>query len=178
MALVIVGLVIGAKALLRKNQKARYTWHSFLLKLPVFGKLMKKINITRFTRTLGSLLSSGVAVLEAMDIASSVLRNEVFKEEIKEASQKVQNGSTLSEPLQNSKVFSIMVSQMIAVGEDTGTLDKILLKLTTFYQKEVDHTVNNLSSLLEPVMMIIIGAGAGFIVISIITPIYSMADLF
>lgn len=178
LAIVIVGLVIGAKALLKKNQKARYAWHSFLLKLPVFGKLMKKINITRFTRTLGSLLSSGVAVLEAMDIASSVLRNEVFKKEIKVASQKVQDGSNLSEPLQNSKVFSIMVSQMIAVGEDTGTLDKILLKLTTFYQKEVDHTVNNLSNLLEPVMMIVIGAGAGFIVISIITPIYSMADLF
>ncbi|MBW6431627.1 type II secretion system F family protein [Patescibacteria group bacterium] len=177
-AIVIAGLVIGVRILLKKNLKARYSWHSFLLKLPVFGKLMKKINITRFTRTLGSLLSSGVAVLEAMEIASSVLRNEVFKKEIKEASKKVQNGSTLSEPLQNSKVFSIMVSQMIAVGEDTGTLDKILLKLTTFYQKEVDHTVNNLSSLLEPVMMIIIGAGAGFIVISIITPIYSMADLF
>jgi type IV pilus assembly protein PilC len=178
MAIALFGAFTGAKMMLRKNQKVRYAWHSFLLKLPVFGKLIKKINITRFTRTLGSLLSSGVAVLEAMEIASSVLRNEVFKKEIKDAAQKVQDGSSLSEPLQNSKVFSIMVSQMIAVGEDTGTLDKILLKLTNFYQKEVDHTVTNLSNLLEPVMMILIGAGAGFIVISIITPIYSMADLF
>lgn len=172
------GLFFGARFLLKQNIKIRYMWHSVLLKIPVFGKLIKKINITRFTRTLGSLLSSGVAVLEAIDISSNILKNEVFKKEIKEASDKVQNGSSLSEPLKESKVFPIMVSQMIAVGEDTGTIDKVLLKLTNFYQKEVDHTVKNLSSLLEPVMMIIIGAGAGFIVISIITPIYSMADLF
>lgn len=173
-----VGLFLGTRFLIKTNPKIRYKWHSILNKAPVFGKLIKKINITRFTRTLGALLSSGVAVLEAIEISANILKNEVFKKEIKEAATKIEDGSTLSEPLKKSKVFPIMVSQMIAVGEDTGTLDKILLKLTSFYQKEVDHTIKNLSSLLEPIMMIIIGIGAGFVVISVITPIYTMTTLF
>lgn len=176
--IVFVGLVFGLRMLIKKNINVRYAWHSFINKVPVFGKLIKKINITRFTRTLGSLLSSGVAVLEAIDISENVLRNEVFKKEIRAAAIKIKDGSSLSEPFRTSKVFPNMVSQMIAVGEDTGTLDKILLKLTSFYQKEVDHTIKNLSSLLEPIMMIIIGIGAGFVVISIITPIYTMTTLF
>jgi type IV pilus assembly protein PilC len=177
-ATAVIGAFFGARFAVKKNLKIRYLWHSLLMKLPVIGKFIKKINITRFTRTLGSLLSSGVAVLEAIDVSANILKNEVFRKEIKDAAAKVKDGSTIAEPLRTSKVFPVMVSQMIAVGEDTGTLDKILLKLTSFYQKEVDHTVKNLSSLLEPIMMIIIGAGAGFVVISIITPIYSMTTLF
>lgn len=176
--LFFVALFFAAGSVLRKNKKIRYSWHLFLIKIPIFGKLIKKINITRFTRTLGSLLSSGVAVLEAIDISTEVLKNEVFKKEIQEAAVKIKGGSTIAEPLKNSRVFPVMVPQMIAVGEDTGTLDKILLKLTGFYQKEVDHTIKNLSSLLEPIMMIIIGIGAGFVIISIITPIYTMTTLF
>ncbi len=175
---VFVAFIFAAVSALRKNKKLRYSWHLFLVKMPVFGKLMKKVNITRFTRTLGSLLSSGVAVLEAIDISSGVLKNEVFKKEIREAAIKIKDGSTIAEPLKTSKVFPAMVPQMIAVGEDTGTLDKILLKLTGFYQKEVDHTIKNLSSLLEPIMMIVIGIGVGFVIVSIITPIYTMTTLF
>ncbi len=173
-----LGAFFGLRFLIKNNLKARYAWHNLLMKAPVIGKFIKKINITRFTRTLGSLLSSGVAILEAIDVSANVLKNEVFRKEIKETAAKIKDGSTVADPLRNSKVFPVMVSQMIAVGEDTGTLDKILMKLTNFYQKEVDHTVKNLSSLLEPIMMIIIGAGAGFVVISIITPIYSMTTLF
>lgn len=176
--ILLVTAVMGVRFVIKKNQGVRLFWHSILNKVPIFGKLAKKINVTRFTRTLGSLLASGVSVLEAIDVAENILKNEVFKKEIQEAAKKIKDGSSLSEPFKSSKVFPIMVSQMIAVGEDTGTLDKILLKLTSFYQKEVDHTIKNLSSLLEPIMMIVIGIGAGFIVISIITPIYSMTNLF
>lgn len=176
--LLIVGFVFGIRTLIKRNYKFRYGWHRTLIWIPVFGKLIKKINIARFTRTLGSLLNSGVTVLESLKISADVLKNEIFKKEINDAADKVSNGSSLAEPLKTSKVFPTIVPQMIAVGEETGTLDKILGKLTDFYQNEVDHTVKNLSSLIEPMMMIIIGFGVGFIVISVITPLYSMSNLF
>lgn len=178
---IVVGLVaaiFGLRTLLKKNYNARFTWHKVLLKMPVFGKLMQKINISRFTRTLGSLLNSGVTVLDSLNISGDVLKNEVFKKEVAEATDKVKNGSLLGETLKTSKVFPIIVPQMISVGEQTGTLDKILDKLTVFYQNEVDHTVKNLSSLLEPMIMILIGFGVGFIVMAVITPMYSMMNLF
>jgi type IV pilus assembly protein PilC len=173
-----IGLIVGFRMAVKKNYKFRYGWHAFLIKTPVFGKLMKKINISRFTRTLSSLLSAGVTVLEALKISSDVLANEVFKKEIDAAAEKVKNGTQLGEALKASKLFPIIVPQMISVGEETGTLDKILEKLTHFYQNEIDHTVKNLSSLMEPMIMILLGFGVGFIVIAIITPIYSMANTF
>jgi type IV pilus assembly protein PilC len=175
---IILSAIYGVRTLIKKNYKVRYAWHRGLTSIPVFGKLIKKINIARFTRTLGSLLNSGVTVLESLKISGEVLNNEVFKKEIRDAAEKVSNGSALADPLKESKVFPMIVPQMIAVGEETGTLDKILGKLTAFYQNEVDHTVKNLSSLIEPMMMIIIGFGVGFIVISVITPLYSMGNLF
>lgn len=174
----LIAFFIFARRVIKKNPEVRYHWHQFLLKIPVIGKLIKKLNIARFTRTLGSLMTSGVTVLEAMEVSSDAIQNEVFKREIKEAAEKVKNGSELAEPLKTSKVFPIIVPSMIAVGEETGTMDTILKKLSDFYEKEVDNTVKNLSSLLEPMMMIIIGLGVGFIVISIITPIYQMSTLF
>lgn len=177
-AVVLLVLVFGSRALIKNNKDIKYIWHTFLLKIPVFGKFSKKVNITRFTRTLSSLLGSGVAVLEALEISSNTLSNEVFKKEIKMAAEKVKGGNNLSETLKKSKIFPTMVTQMISVGEETGTMDDILAKLTSFYEKEVDHTVGNLSSLLEPIIMILMGLGTGFIVISVISPIYQMSNLF
>lgn len=176
--IILVGSVLGFRYALKTNYKFRYGWHFLLLKMPIFGKTAKKVNVARFTRTLGSLLASGVAVIEALQISADTLTNEVFKKEIIEVARKVEDGSSIAEPLKKSKIFPVMVPHMISVGEDTGTLDKTLLKVTDFYEKEVDHTVKNLSSILEPLLMIIIGAGAGFIVISVITPIYQMTTLF
>jgi type IV pilus assembly protein PilC len=173
----LIAAIIGLRVLIKRSYRFRYGWHGLLLKTPIFGKLIKKINIARFTRTLGSLLNSGVAVLEALKISGDVLKNEVFKKEIADASEKVENGASLGETLKNSKIFPVIVPQMISIGEQTGSLDKILEKLTTFYQKEVDQTVKNLSSLLEPMIMIIIGFGVGFIVIAVITPMYSMMSV-
>lgn len=177
-AIGIFAAIYGFRQLIRRNPKARFTWHAFLNKIPIFGKIIKKVNVVRFTRTLGSLLSSGVTILEALKITSETLQNEVFKKEVLTVAEKVKNGSGMAEPLKSSKVFPAIVSQMISVGEETGTLDEILLKVTEFYEKEVDNIVKNLSNLIEPLMMIFIGVGVGFIVISIITPIYQMTNLF
>jgi type IV pilus assembly protein PilC len=179
--LVIIGIVAAIFAFrrtLKKNQKFRYVWHSVLLRIPIFGKVAKKLNVARFTRTLGSLLSSGVTVIEALQISADTLTNEVFKKEILATASKVEDGSSVAEPLKKSKIFPKMVPHMISVGEETGTLDKTLLKVTDFYEKEVDNTIKNLSSILEPLIMIVIGLGTGFIVISVITPIYQMSTLF
>lgn len=177
-AIIGAGSVYGIKMLLRENLKVRFAWHVVLLNLPVFGKIIRKVNIARFTRTLGSLLSSGVTVLEALETTGGTIQNEVFKKVILDSAEKVKNGSSLAEPLKKSKVFPFIVPQMIAVGEETGTMDVILSKLASFYDKEIDNTVKNLSSLIEPLMMILIGVCVGFIVISIISPIYSMTNLF
>ncbi len=174
----LVGSVVGFRTLLVKNKNVRYGWHKMLLKIPIFGQLMSKVNITRFTRTFGSLLSSGVNVLEAMKISANTIQNEVFKTDILKAADDVKNGVTIAEALKKTKNFPVILAEMIAVGEETGSLDNILDKVTSFYQKEVDGTIKNLSSLVEPLMMIIIGVGVGTIVVAVIQPVYSMTNLF
>ena len=179
--IILIGLVLfvfGIRRLIKMNDRFRYGWHYGMLRVPVFGKTVKKVNVTRFTRTFGSLLTSGVPVIESLQTAADTLNNEVFKRELYAVAKKVEDGSSVAEPLKNSKIFPSMVPHMIAVGEETGTLDKTLLKVTDFFEKEVDNTIKNLSSILEPILMIIIGLGAGFIVISVITPIYQMTTLF
>lgn len=174
----LVAIIYGYRRALKTNVKFRYFIHLAILKTPIFGKIVKKVNISRITRTFGSLLSSGVAVLEALKVTADAVQNEVYKKELRVVAEKVKNGSTIAEPLKKSKFFPMIVSQMISVGEETGTLDKILKKLTDFYEREVDNTVKSLSSIVEPLMMIIIGVMVGFIVISVISPIYQMSNLF
>lgn len=176
--ILLVAAVVGFRTLITKNKNVRYAWHKVLLKIPVFGKLMSKVNITRFTRTFGSLLASGVNVLEAMKISANTIQNEVFKTDILKAADDVKNGVTIAEALKKTKNFPVILAEMIAVGEETGSLDNILDKVTSFYQKEVDGTIKNLSSLVEPLMMIIIGVGVGTIVVAVIQPVYSMTNLF
>jgi type IV pilus assembly protein PilC len=180
MAVVLVGIAFGARALVHNNPTIRYWWHFIILKIPLsIGKLAKQINTVRFTRTLGSLLTSGVTVLEALEITADTVPNDVFKKEIRAAAEKVKNGSTLAEPIKGSRVvFDPIVAQMISVGEETGSLDKILLKVTTFYEREVENKVNNLETLIQPLLMMLIGAGVGFIIISVVQPIYSISNLF
>ncbi|MDD5693190.1 MAG: type II secretion system F family protein [Patescibacteria group bacterium] len=152
--------------------------HKFLLKIPVFGKLIKKVNIAHFARTLGSLLSSGVNVQDALNIVADSTTNLVFKEAIEKTAQKVQNGQTIAENIKNYSVFPALVSQMVAVGEETGSLDSILEKVANFYDREVDNITKNLTVLLEPMIMVFIGILVGYMIISIITPIYTMTNMF
>jgi type IV pilus assembly protein PilC len=155
----------------------RHFLHKLLLKVPVIGTLSTKINVARITRTLGSLLSSGVGVVEALDIVGDSTDNLLFKEAVRKASEKVKNGSTIAETLKNFKVFPILVPQMIAVGEETGSLDIILKKVADFYDSEVENITRNLTTLLEPLIMIVIGLMVGYVIVAIITPIYSMTNM-
>lgn len=155
----------------------RHAIHTFILKVPVIGVLTTKINVARITRTLGSLVSSGVGVVEALDIVADSTENLLFKEAIVKASDKVKNGSTIAETLKLYKVFPILVPQMIAVGEETGSLDVILKKVADFYDSEVENITRNLTTLLEPLIMILIGLMVGYFIVAIITPIYTMTDM-
>jgi type IV pilus assembly protein PilC len=176
--IIIVVAIFAFRWSLKHVFKFRLFIHKFLLRVPVFGKLIKKVNIARFARTLGSLLSSGVNVQDALEIVANSTNNLVFKEAIEKTMQKVQNGATIAENLKNFPVFPVLVPQMIAVGEDTGSLDEILKKVANFYDREVDNMTNNLTVLLEPMIMVFIGIMVGYLIISIITPIYSMTNMF
>lgn len=178
LAIGIAIFIFGWRYMLKNNSKFRYIIHLGLLKMPMVGKkVINKLNVTRFAGTLSSLLSSGVTVLEALEVAGDSLTNEVYRKNIKTAAEKVKNGSGLSEALKASNIFPMIVIQMIAVGEETGTLDKILEKLSTFYQKEVSNTVSNLASILEPMIMVVVGLLVAFLVFAIMMPIYSMTDM-
>jgi type IV pilus assembly protein PilC len=151
--------------------------HAFLLKVPVIGNLTTKLNIARSTRTLGSLLTSGVSVVESLQIIADSTQNLIFREAFEKTAEKVKNGSSIADVLKTYKIFPALVPQMIAVGEETGSLDVILGKIADFYDNDVDNITTNLSTLLEPMIMIIIGIMVGYFIIAIITPIYSMTNL-
>lgn len=145
------------------------------LRLPVVGDLIRKAAVAKFTRTLGTLISSGVPILEGLYIVSKTAGNKIVEEAILQARQSITEGKTVAEPLGQTKVFPPMVVQMIAVGETTGALDAMLSKIADFYDEEVDTAVGALTSMLEPLMMVFLGVVIGFIVISMYLPIFSMA---
>jgi type IV pilus assembly protein PilC len=176
--IVIAAIVFTFRYALKHIRPFRLIIHRFLLKIPVSGKLIKKINIARFARTLGSLLGSGVGVAESLEIISKSTNNLLFKEAVEKTTERVRNGVTIAESLKSYPIFPVLVPQMIAVGEETGSLDTILKKIATFYDREVDNMTKNLTVLLEPMMMIFIGILVGYMIISIITPIYSMTNEF
>jgi len=151
-------------------------WHNLFLTAPLLGPVMRKIAVARFTRTLGTLLSSGVAILEAMDIVSRAAGNVLISDAIDQTSDKVREGKTMAEPLMATGAFPSMVVQMIGVGEQTGALDQMLNKIADFYEEEVDVAVGALTSLLEPIMMVVIGGIVGVILIAMYLPIFGMAD--
>lgn len=176
-ASIFAGIYFGFRYLLTHVTSFRRTMHVILLKTPVIGNLSTKINVARITRTLGSLISSGVAVDEALDIVADSCQNLLFKEAVEKASERVKNGSTIADTLKGFKIFPDLVSQMISVGEETGSLDVILKKVADFYDSEVSNITKNLTTLLEPLIMIVIGILVGYVIISIITPIYTMTDM-
>lgn len=174
----VVLFIILTRYIIKKYYKIRRGLHSFLLHLPILGKASKKLNIARFARTFGVLLASGISIIETLNIVSEATSNILFKEEIKETAKKVKDGTPIAQTIEGSKNFPILVSQMISVGEETGTLSDILLKIADFYEKEMDNMIKNLTSLLEPLMMLMIGSMIGFIMISIIKPIYQLTNMF
>ncbi len=148
----------------------------FMLKTPIFGDLIRKASVAKFTRTLGTLLSSGVPLLDGLTICAKTSGNKVIEEALVNARVSISGGKTIAEPLTQSQVFPKMVTHMIAVGESTGALDAMLGKIADFYEDEVDQAVASLTSLLEPIMMVFLGIVIGFIVIAMYLPIFTMAS--
>jgi len=161
----------------RKTEKGRLLSDRMSLKLPVFGILLRKVAIAKFSRTLSTMVASGVPILESMQIVARTAGNKVVENAILKARESISQGKTIVEPLRESGVFPGMVTQMISVGEATGELDKMLEKIADFYDEEVDRAVDALTSMLEPVMMVVLGSIIGAIVISMYLPIFQMAGV-
>ncbi len=171
----IIGGVIGMKKYYA-TPKGRMNIDKFLLKTPVFGDLIRKASVAKFTRTLGTLLSSGVPLLDGLSICAKTSGNKVIEEALMNARVSISGGKTIADPLAQSQVFPKMVTHMIAVGESTGALDAMLGKIADFYEDEVDQAVASLTALLEPMMMVFLGVVIGFIVIAMYLPIFKMAS--
>lgn len=159
-----------------KTPKGRLVVDRLLLKMPIVGELIRKASVAKFTRTLGTLITSGVPLLDALTICAKTSGNKVIEEALLSARISISGGKTISEPLAKSETFPKMVTHMISVGESTGALDAMLGKIADFYEDEVDQAVAALTSLLEPVMMVFLGTLIGFIVIAMYLPIFQMAS--
>ncbi len=159
-----------------KTDRGRMFFDRVSLKLPVFGKINSMVVISRFTRTLGTLLASGIPLLDALKIGEAVLDNRVYSKTLEEVRSNVREGTSLAKPLRDSGVFPPLVTRMIAVGEQTGEMEEMLTKVADIYDQQVETMVSTLTSLLEPVMILIIGAVMGFIVFAVLLPIFNLTS--
>jgi type IV pilus assembly protein PilC len=174
---ILLGLGLFGYAMKRVygTEKGRAFFDDVALKLPVFGDLLRKAAVARFTRTMGTMLSSGVSILDALDIVAKTSGNVTLEKAIYYARSGITEGRTLSDPLAETGVFPSMVCQMIAVGESTGALDAMLNKIADFYDEEVDQAVENMTALIEPFMLVFLGVVIGGLVVSMYLPIFKMA---
>lgn len=171
--LVLAGGVIAFKKI-NKSPAGQERIHSLILKLPVAGRLIQKMIISRFARTLGTMLQSGVPIIEALETVKKTVGNAVMASGVDLAKENIIMGKGISEPLKSSGVFPPMVTQMIAVGEETGALDTLLEKIAFYYDREVDNTVARLSTLIEPIMIVGLGAVLGFIILAMMMPMFDI----
>ena len=174
---IIGALGMGLRAF-KKTPRGELTLNRFMLKLPIVGVLQQKIVLTDFTRTLSLLLGAGVSLLEALEVVAGAIGSAVYREQLKEINQQVEKGVTLSDAVAHYENFPPILYQMIAVGEETGKLDEILAKISEYFEKESEYAIKNLTTAIEPMIMIMLGLGVGFIVIAIIMPIYSLTSQF
>ena len=174
---IVIGIIIFIFAFKKyyKTEKGRKLVDATMLKLPVFGLLIRKVAVAKFTRTMGTMLSSGVAILEALDIVAKTSGNKTVEQAIYTVRSGIAEGRTMADPLAESGVFPAMVCQMISVGESTGALDAMLEKIADFYEEEVDQAVDNLTSLIEPFMLVFLGVVIGTLVVAMYMPIFKMA---
>jgi general secretion pathway protein F len=175
--LLILAGIAAFKYLTAVTQTGHRFWDSFRLKAPVWGSVNLKIVIARFSRTLATLLQSGVPLLTAMEIVRNVVDNIVIGETIARAAKEVEEGQSLATPLAASGLFPPMVTEMIAVGEQTGSLEKMLNRIAMAYETETQSDIMVMTSLLEPIMILVMGLVVGFIVVSILLPIFEMNQL-
>src|SRR5947207_14115142 len=173
MILTVVAIVVGIRYV-RKDPKGRYITDKMLLGTPVLGPVLRKIVVARFTRTLGTLIASGVPILEGLAITARTSGNAVLEQALMKVRKAIEEGRTIIDPLKECDVFPNMVTQMIGVGEATGAMDSMLQKIADFYEDEVDAATKDLLTLLEPLMISFLGALVGGIVISLYMPLFSL----
>jgi type IV pilus assembly protein PilC len=176
-AIVAVVAVVYAFKRYYKTEKGTLTIDALILKSPVFGPLLKKVAVAKFTRTLSTMMSSGVPIMEGLDIVSKTAGNKIIENAILETRKSIGEGKTIAEPLMETDIFPPMVVQMIAVGEATGALDAMLAKIADFYDDEVDAAVDAMTALLEPFMMVFLGGVVGGMIIAMYLPIFKMASV-
>ena len=178
--LVIIGSIFIFVIIFKKfygTEKGRYIVDKGLLKAPVFGPLIRKVSVAKFTRTLGTLINSGVPIIEALNVAAGTAGNKIVEDAIKAVKASISEGRSIAQPLMESNVFPNMVVQMISVGEATGALDAMLSKIADFYDQEVDAAVDALTSMIEPFMIVFLGGTIGSIIIAMYLPIFKMASV-
>jgi type IV pilus assembly protein PilC len=174
--------IIGAMVLLAfifkrfyKTPKGRALVDAYVLKLPVFGVLLRKVAVAKFSRTLGTMIASGVPILDGLEIVAKTAGNKTVENAIFRVKQSISEGKTIAEPLEKTGVFPPMVCQMVAVGEQSGSIDSMLNKIADFYDDEVDEAVNNLTAMMEPMLMLFLGTTVGALVIAMYLPIFKIA---
>lgn len=175
---VVGGLIVFAIAFARalRTEKGKATFDKFILQVPIVGPLLRKVAVARFTRTLGTMLSSGVPILDALEVTAKSAGNAVVEKAVFYTRDRISEGKTIAHPLAETKVFPPMVVQMIGVGEATGAMDAMLNKIADFYDEEVDAAVAALTSVIEPILMVFLGGIVGFFMIAMYMPIFTMAE--
>jgi type IV pilus assembly protein PilC len=172
----ITAIVMAFQQARSRSLSFRFQTDALALGLPIFGNIIKKVAVARFTRTLGTMISSGVPILDGLDIVAKTAGNMVIEKELQATRQSISEGKTITEPLQGSKIFPGMMVQMMAVGEETGSMEVMLTKIADFYDDEVDTAVAGLTAMLEPIMMVFMGGSIGTILIAMYLPIFTIAD--
>jgi len=173
---IIITIVIALKKFL-STRKGRLLWNSIQLKLPLFGILVKKVAIAKFARTLGTLVKAGVPILEALDITAKTAGNLVIEEAVMKVRSSIKEGESITEPLKACGIFPPMVTQMVSVGEETGTVDDMLIKSADFYDDEVDTAISGLTSVIEPLLIAFMGIVIGSIVIAMFMPMFELGGI-
>ncbi len=171
----MAGLAVGSRVYVQ-SVSGRYMWDRFKMHLPVLGDILERIYLARFARNLATLVAGGIPIIQALKIISDIINNVVYRDILLDTANQVTNGKSISESLAKYKQFPPLVTQMVSVGEQTAELDTILAKLASFYEKEVDAKIATLSSLLEPIIMLILGIGVGILVAGVLLPIYNLAS--
>jgi len=161
----------------KSTEKGKKTIDKVILKIPIIGKLVSKTQIAQFTRILALLLGSGLSIVKALELTGQSLGNTVFKDVVMDARDEVEKGGPLALPIARSTNFPLLVSSMISVGEETGEIDAVLAKVSEYYKEEVDTATSNLSTILEPVLLIIMGVAVGFIALGVYMPMFGLSQV-
>ncbi|MBU1131297.1 type II secretion system F family protein [Patescibacteria group bacterium] len=172
---VLVAIILFIASL--KNKKISYFYHELSLGLPIFGEIIKKINLAKFSRTVSSLIKTDIPIVKTLNITSQIMSNKVYRKALKESAESIKSGASLTDILKTyPKLFPPIIIQMSAAGEETGSLDEILTEIASFYEEEIDQIMKTLPSIIEPLLILVLGVGVGAMAVAIIMPMYSLTQ--